>query len=159
MSASILLFCFDAPKAPSFQLSAFSFQLSASGFRLPGNALYLTHSLQAFAQCGRDCFSIFGYPLPLLSIRIMHLRPNCEIIYGAQRLRGKILSRKYLAASFGRSLAAPLDYGSNCASRATEIGTIPKLGTKAARSRTEACRPLTRTLVFAFTCPSADALG
>ena len=38
----------------------------------------------------------FGVPLPSQSIGIMRLAENLEVIYGAQELRGKILSRRDL---------------------------------------------------------------
>jgi len=37
-----------------------------------------------------------GYPSPSRSTGIIELRENLEVIYGAQELRGKILSRKDL---------------------------------------------------------------
>jgi hypothetical protein len=48
----------------------------------------------------------FGVPPPLLSIGISDVAENLEIIYGAQQLRGKILSRKELAR-VAQSLLAP----------------------------------------------------
>src|SRR5437660_5235803 len=38
----------------------------------------------------------FGGTLPSRSIGIMRLAENLEVIYGAQELRGKILSRRHL---------------------------------------------------------------
>jgi hypothetical protein len=48
-----------------------------------------------------------GYPPPSRSIGIIELAGNLEIIYGAQQLTGKILSRKDLAF-VGRFLLTPL---------------------------------------------------
>jgi len=50
---------------------------------------------------------ILGYPPPLPSIGIIDLAENRDVIYGAQQLRGKILSRKDLGP-IGRFLLTPL---------------------------------------------------
>jgi hypothetical protein len=42
-----------------------------------------------------------GYPLPPWSIGIIELGKILDLIYGLQSLRGKILSRKELAAEIG----------------------------------------------------------
>jgi len=44
-----------------------------------------------------------GYPSPPWSIGIIELREILDLIYGPQSLRGKILSRKELAAGIGFS--------------------------------------------------------
>ena len=45
-----------------------------------------------------------GIPPPPRSIGMFNLAENCDLIYGAQQLRGKILSRKDLAAAYLSSL-------------------------------------------------------
>ena len=54
---------------------------------------------EVFPILGIRCVAL-GYPPPYRSIGIIGLGENCEVIYGAQSVTGKILSRKGLGLRF-----------------------------------------------------------
>ena len=72
--------------------------LSQGTQRLTGKTMSLKVSIARFHFGKRVDFR--GYPSPSRSIGISDIAENLEKIYGAQELRGKILSRKDLDLTY-----------------------------------------------------------
>ena len=87
----------------------------ASDENVTKNKVYLKDENTSFeAVSFWEIVEFGGIPLPLPSIGIIDLGENSEIIYGAQRLTGKILSRKDLGGA-GLFPPAPLSPWQFCA--------------------------------------------
>ena len=70
------------------------------GFAFAGQPRRLSlREVASFCVAFWELVMVWGIPLPSRSTGMMELEENLEIIYGAQQLTGKILSRNDLAST------------------------------------------------------------